>query len=158
MQKAGCSLTTKCHNNHPTAIFQPERCQGSRAGNASNVGSQQSRCPSQTSLQSLMHCMSRRPAVIPKQLWGVFYQHCLPTAKGNITKFPKCLLKQGKTNCLSQKQPRSAGSEERSRSLFPPLSSPWQGSFLWEHVIIGPYQCYTQNRSLPHFAKGTYRS
>lgn len=52
VQKASCSLAAKCQNNHPTAIFQPDRCQGSTAGNASNMGSQLSRSPSQTSTVS----------------------------------------------------------------------------------------------------------
>lgn len=93
----------------------------------------------------------------PWELWGALYQHCLLIAKGSI-KFPKCLLKQEKTNSLSQKQHCSAGCDQRSRALFPLLSSPWQGRIQWEHVIIGPYQWYTQNTSLSHAAKGAYRS
>lgn len=93
-----------------------------------------------------------------KQLWGALYQHWLLTAKGSITRFPKCLLKQEKTNSLSQKQLWSAGSDGRWRSLFLPLSGPFQGRIQWEHVIIGPYQCYTQNTSLSHSSEGAYRS
>lgn len=132
VQKAGCSLTTKCQNNHPTAIFQPEKCQGSRAGNASSVGSQQSRCPSQTSLQSLMHCVSWRAAVIPTTRASQTALRSLlpalpPYSQGKHHQISQVPPQAGKDS-LSQKQLWSAGNGERSRSLFPPLSSPWQGS------------------------------
>lgn len=49
MQRSGCNQPAKCHNNHYPAIFQPDTCQGTTAGNDSSAGSQQSRSPSQTS-------------------------------------------------------------------------------------------------------------
>lgn len=107
VQRSGCSQPAKRQNNHQTAIFQPDRCQGATAGNASGAGSQQSQSPSQTSPQSPMHFAYRWPTLIPTTKASQTalrspLQHWVLIARESATKFPSCFLRQKRTKPITK--------------------------------------------------------